>query len=70
MTGLPIWVVYDHPVDWPDWYVAREWVGMEPSASVILERDLDRLRAQLEAKGLVKLMRNEEDDPAILETWL
>jgi len=70
MSGLPIWVIYDHPVDWPDWYVAREWVGEKPGDTVILERDLERLRDQLRQRGLVMLMRMLEDDPAILETWL
>lgn len=70
MTGLSIWVVYDHPTDWPDYFVAREWIGEQPGNMVTLERDLDRLRDRLRRMGLTRLERNEEDDPVILETWL
>ena len=36
----------------------------------LVQFGIDRLRAHLEAVGLVHLHRRAEDDPAILETWL
>lgn len=67
---LPVWVVYDHPRDWPDYYVARCWMGEQPTGDMILSMDLDMLRSSLESRGLVHLDRMDGDDPAILETWL
>jgi hypothetical protein len=67
---LDIWVVYDHPLDWPDYFVARRWASETPTGDMILDKDLERLRAALEARGLVHLDRMEGDDPVILETWL
>lgn len=69
--GLSIWVVYDHPDDYPDNFVARCWIGEEMTESVIVSTDLEKIRDVLELEmGLVKLMPMEGDDPKILETWL
>lgn len=70
MSRLSIWVVYDHPADWPEYYVAREWIGDQPGNMVTLDRNLDRLRERLQRLGLVRLERMPEDEPHILETWL
>lgn len=70
MSRLSIWVVYDHPEDWPEYYVAREWIGDQPGNMVTLDRNLDRLRERLQRLGLVRLERMPEDEPHILETWL
>lgn len=69
-AGLPIWVVYDHPNDFPNIYVARLWVGLRATEEFIVSPDLEGLRDVLIGRGLVKLDRMEGDDPAILETWL
>ena len=68
--GLSIWVVYDHPADWPSFYVAREWISEHKTGNMVLDRDLDRLRDHLLHAGKVKLLPMEGDDPLILETWL
>jgi hypothetical protein len=70
VTDLSIWVVYDHPSDFPDHYVARLWEGETPTSVVLIHRDLERLRERLERLGLVHLDRMEGDDPVVLETWL
>lgn len=72
---LSMWTVYDHPRDWPDWYVARKSeVNKDGITSinehVIMERDLDRLRKTLAGFGLACISRSHEDDPVILEVWL
>lgn len=69
-TELPIWTVYDHPRDFPNVFVARLWMNDKPTGEIMLSRDLEKLRDMLQAKGLVKLMRHETDDPVIVETWL
>lgn len=69
-NGLPIWTVYDHPRDWPDWYVARLWIGDHRTGNVLLYRDITKLRDELARRGLTPLMRDPTDDSVIMETWL
>jgi len=71
---LPMWVVYDHPSDYPAHFTARLH---EISSGVHLVTDqvltsatLEPLREQLAQRGLICITRNEEDDPVIVETWL
>lgn len=67
---LPIWVVYDHPKDYPACYVARKWLGEEPTDAMIVAPSLELLRQWLGGMGLVRMDRFEEDDPVIMEVWL
>jgi hypothetical protein len=70
---LPMFVVYDHPSDHPDHYVARLWVTLPEAAptNVLLKHpDLDVIRDELERLGLAHLARQAADDPKILETWI
>lgn len=69
-SHLSIWVVYDHPRDWPRFYVARRYEGVRPTDRVIMDVSIERLRRQLQKLGLVKLMPDPSDDPVIMETWL
>jgi hypothetical protein len=66
----PIWVVYDHPADWPGWYVACEWLGETKTGNMLLFREIEPLRDELELRGLVPMMRAESDAAVIMETWL
>ena len=71
MSGLDIWVVYDHPSDLPDAYVARRFRGNVPTQSVMWGNDLEMLRVMLAIDmGLTRIVRDPEDDPVILETWV
>jgi hypothetical protein len=72
---LAIWTVYRHPTDYPDKFVARRFdvdgSGPKPSASIIISGDLDALRDILCYElHLTRLMRNEDDEPQIVESWL
>jgi hypothetical protein len=73
-TDLPMWVVYDHPSDFPDRYVARQHIigiaGQQPTDRTMVSLSLDSIRAALANLGLVCVVRSEEDDPVIVETWL
>ena len=75
MGTLPMWAVYDHPTDYPDYYVARKWLcgngNAEPQGTdeVLMDKDLDRLRAKL-PPGMYCLPRDAKDDPVIVETWV
>lgn len=73
-SDLPMWVVYCHPSDFPEYYVARQHVvgigGQQPTDRVMLAATLESLRVALSAVGLLCIERNESDDPVIVETWL
>jgi hypothetical protein len=65
-----MWVVYDHPTDFPNNFVARCWLGEEASGDIIVSPDITALREVLAIKGLYRLERQEGDDPIIMEVWL
>ena len=70
MSELTMRVVYDHPSDFPDRYVARLWEGEKPTSNVKVSRDVEKIRRHLAGMGMVKLMRSPEEDPVIMEFWL
>jgi hypothetical protein len=74
LRGLPLWVVYDHPADHPDHYIARKFVitnfAVQPTPKYFRASRLQVLQASLIRKGLTRLDRDISDDPVILETWL
>jgi hypothetical protein len=73
---ISMWAIYDHPKDFPDSYVAREWrldQGINPVASGnhMTSKVLDELRERIMKAGCsLCFNRNENDDPVILETWM
>jgi hypothetical protein len=72
--GLNIWTIYDHPTDYPYWYVTRLSIvkGGEPEITsiVLYSEDLEELRDVMRQQGLTCLARFDEDDPKIVEVWL
>jgi hypothetical protein len=77
-TTLPhiemmMWVVYDHPLDYPQKYVARLWNinGDHPAATnvIALADTLVEIRQML-PEGLSRLERFDGDDECIVEVWL
>lgn len=70
---LPMFIVFDHPTDFPDHFVARMWTTLPEPRSlhfVVRASTLEQVRDLMEACGLVHLDRSPEDHPHILETWL
>jgi hypothetical protein len=71
---LTMWVVYDHPSDMPEYFVARLWhiaPGMpHPTMTSLASLDLETVRQHLRDKGLDPIPRVQGDDPVILECWL
>jgi len=68
-----MWVVYDHPRDDPEHFVARRWVigpgfGQATNESVSAETLIEIRR--LLPPGLACLSRCEKDDPCIVEVWM
>lgn len=68
----PIYVIYDHPLDFPDLFVCRVWHGerIAEAEPLMVAATLDEIRDALEARGLVNMGRYAEDDPAIAEAWI
>jgi hypothetical protein len=72
---MTVWVVYDHPKDFPDNYVARPQFIMSddsivPCQMAFISDDLEKIRGALERTGLYCVTRMPGDDPKIVETWL
>lgn len=68
--GLPIWTIYDHPLDFPDCYAARMFIYDRPTGHVLASASLDALREHFAQQGLVCFTRAEGDDAKIVESWL
>lgn len=70
---LKMWTIYKHPLDYPEGYVARQWLirdGGYPYAGVARYRpDLEAARAAV-PPGLYRLDRDPNDDPTVVETWI
>lgn len=72
---LDMWVVYDHPTDFPDKFVARRWeIRREehPTDDVLTANSLEQLRLTIQREKFcsVQLPRFENDDPVIVEAWI
>jgi hypothetical protein len=70
---LSLWTVYDHPVDFPNSYVARRFeVNADGPVATgdLIQGELDAIRKSFHQAGLTCLTRNEGDEPQIVESWL
>lgn len=70
---LTTWTLYDHPADFPDGFVARKFIGDQPTDEFVVAGSLDdirRLVRNLAEPGAVCFPRDPTDDPAIIETWI
>ena len=70
--GAEIWAVYDRPVDRPDVYVVRKFVGTTPTTEAFVDTDLESVRREIGRRrpGAVRMDRSKGDPPYIIETWL
>ena len=67
--ALSLWTIYEKPLDHPDGFIARRFESDAPTEDT-LTGELDEIRTTLERAGMIKFMRNEEDEPQIVETWV
>jgi hypothetical protein len=70
---MAMWTIYDRPSDHPYSYVACHWgvtSGDIATQHQIFSDNLQWLRAHMMGLGLVRLLRHDEDDPSIVESWL
>lgn len=70
-TGrLPIFAVYDRPLDAPEHVIVRMWMDDMPTRHAWQFATLEAARSVLAGLPLYRLTRTAEDDPKIVETWL
>jgi hypothetical protein len=62
-------VIYDHPKDYPNSYVARIWDMDKPTNVVVANENIYVLR-KLIPKNMGCINKFETDDPCMLEIWL
>jgi hypothetical protein len=71
---LTIWTVYERPTDYACGFIARAFeitsTGPKPTGHVIKARDLEPIRRKLQRAGLTVLVRDETDEPQIVESWI
>lgn len=76
IEGNRLWmyVIYDHPKDFPEEFVCRRHCLENGRATIEPElfargRTIEYVRAQI-PNGEYRIGRSLEDDPVIVETWL
>lgn len=69
MNNLELWVIYKHPKEYPDKFVARMWILDKPSSDVVFGNTIREVRIAI-PKGLTRFLPDSEDDPKIAEIWL
>jgi hypothetical protein len=71
---LPMWVLYDHPADLPNYFVLRLWDAMtnKPHPYIFVADTLNAIEQEIDAVPgrFHRLSRYEADDPKILATYL
>jgi len=73
---LNIWTVYKNPTDYPGQYAARRWVLDQRTDDVYANESLDMVRTWIDYSARrhgvipVRLERDTNDDPAVLENWI
>ena len=69
---LLVWVIYDHPRDFPDTYVVRPHSTKlgKPLTVHFDDSQLEAVRSVMRRMGLQRLPRAPSDDNSILETWV
>lgn len=68
---LSMWVIYDHPKDFPDHFVARQWmIPDHPTSQIRLSPTLEPLHHYFGVTlGMVWMPRQPEDDIVIVGTY-
>jgi len=70
---MSVWTIYEKPLDCPDGFIARRHEGgaggHRPTMDTV-EGGLEHIRDVFERAGLVKLCRDDGDEPQIVESWI
>lgn len=66
---VPLIVIYERPMDYPDRFVARLWATSTPTNYVAFGESLEEVRKSV-LPGMRNIGRNGKDDPCIVEVWV
>ena len=69
---LAMWSICDRPGDYSEGFIARRFEvgnGVTPTGDT-LTGELEHLRGVFERAGLVRIARQEDDEPQIVESWI
>jgi len=66
---LDLWVIYEHPRDYPEDFIARRWQLGTPTDDILIAPTLEKIRSKLPL-GLVRIPRAKADDSVIVEVWI
>ena len=69
-TTLPIITVYNHPLDYPDKFVARVWDVDRPTNLAAIADTYEELLQAIPVHQMTRMEPSEKDDPVIRETWI
>jgi hypothetical protein len=72
MAPIKQYSIYDHPDDYPDGFVVREWLvtaGDVQAGTASTAASLEEARKLIPA-GAERTDRAPSDDPKIVETWI
>ncbi len=68
------YVLYDHPKDFPNEYIVREWSvqsdKIEPIGVFLQSQHLNEIYHYMGAMDLYYIPRQMNDDPCIMGVWL
>ena len=70
---LTIWTIYDRPKGHPEGYIARRFEvggGDLVATGDTMTGELEEMRAGFWRAGLMKLSRQDGDEPQIVESWV
>jgi hypothetical protein len=72
--ALPLWTIYERPLDHPDGFLARRFESSAKDGAVAtmdtVKGELEEIRQIFWKAGLMKLSRSPGDEPQIVETWV
>lgn len=72
-SAFSIYTVYNRPKDYPSGYVLRRFEVVQRGSGLTQDTwfapTLEEIR-QFVPVGLVRMLRDEMDDPVIVETWI
>ena len=70
---LSVWTIYDRPRDHPEGFIARRFevaAGGPIATRDTVTGKLEDIRQAFWKAGLMKLTRQTEDEPQIVESWV
>ena len=69
MNNFETWIVYDHPFDYPDSYVAKQFINQIETERFILSSKLEGVVETLLERGFT-CQKTVKDDNEIIQVWI